>query len=218
VQSGRRTGTVVVGIEQGKEGADGKDVVVLLKTRHGDCGSTAGTQGVFGGIEREGCWLGQVGGSAIDYICMQCRLGGRVRWVAPWLATRGGCSPGRALRPRGVHSVSLLLATTQPRQCIDIDVSNVVWGCTVIGRERLGSRPPLVDLLGGFLASPPTALARRSPRVCQANWGGACSSGEGGCSGFDVSPGATLLEPAWHLAMAFLEALSCLAPLGPPSL
>jgi hypothetical protein len=64
----------------------------------------------------------------------------------------------------------------------------------------------------------PTALARRSPQVCQANWGGAYSSGEGGCSGFDVSPGATLLEPAWHLAMAFLEALSCLAPLSPPSL
>jgi hypothetical protein len=31
-------------------------------------------------------------------------------------------------------------------------------------------------------------------------------------------PRRHLLEPAWHLAMAFLEALSCLAPLGPPSL
>lgn len=32
----RLTSTVVVGIEQGKEGADGKDIVVLGKARHCD--------------------------------------------------------------------------------------------------------------------------------------------------------------------------------------
>jgi len=42
------TSTVVVGVEHGKEGANGKDIVVLLKTRHDErCAAVAGSLSGF---------------------------------------------------------------------------------------------------------------------------------------------------------------------------